>query len=131
VWFVGTALIVFLQVAQSIMGRFGNNVSDAWGWLLPNLVPTSSLIVTVLVLDARGETNDRRAADPFLYRLTLSLCVGYLLLVLATILGQPLTSIPVLAAMKQSNLWLGPVQGLASGALGAFFIQAKRETILS
>ncbi|MDB4882906.1 MAG: hypothetical protein JWL95_1672, partial [Gemmatimonadetes bacterium] len=116
-----------LQVAQSISGRFGGSVGDAWAWLLPNLMPTSSLIVTVLVLEARGGTSDERAIDPFLYRLTMGLCAGYLLLVLATILGQPLSGTPVLTAMKQSNLWLGPVQGLASGALGAFFFQGERD----
>jgi hypothetical protein len=126
VWFIGAGLIVALQVAQTIAGRFGDHVDQAWGWLLPNVMPTSTLIVAVLVQEALGE-NPRasQAVDVFLYRLTLGLCAAYLLLLLVTMLAQPLSSTPIISMMEKSNLWLGPVQGLATAALGAFFIKGE------
>jgi hypothetical protein len=66
-----------------------------------------------------------RSADAFLYRLALWLSCAYLLLILLSILVQPFAPLPPLALMQQSNLWLGPLQGLVAGALGAFFVKAE------
>ncbi|HEY9225444.1 MAG TPA: hypothetical protein VIP11_02275 [Gemmatimonadaceae bacterium] len=127
VWFVGAAVIISLQVAQSVAGRFGDKTDEAWAWLLPNLMPISTLIVTVLVLESQGKGVKKQVVPGFVYRLAMGLCIGYLLLVLVSILAQPLSTTPILTSMQQSNLWLGPIQGLASAALGAFFIQPGSE----
>jgi hypothetical protein len=44
---------------------------------------------------------------------------------LTIILAQPLTQLPALELMRQSNLYLGPLQGLVAAALGAFFIKSE------
>ena len=79
----------------------------------------------VLVLDQMGGGVKTRTADAFLYRLALSLSCAYLLLILLSILVQPFAPFPPLELMQQSNLWLGPLQGLVAGALGAFFTKAN------
>jgi hypothetical protein len=124
VWFVLSGLIFLLLVAQTVMGRYGNGATDAWGWFLPNVMPTLSLIVAVLVLDQMGKGAQARTADRFLFRLAISLSAAYLLLILLSILVQPFAPLPPLQLMQQANLWLGPLQGLVAGALGAFFIKA-------
>lgn len=124
VWFVLAGLIFLLLVIQSVMGHYGARATDAWGWFLPNVMPTLSLIVGVLVLDQLGGGVKTRTADAFLYRLALWLSCAYLLLILLSILIQPFAPLPPLDLMQQSNLWLGPLQGLVAGALGAFFVKA-------
>lgn len=124
VWFVLGGVIFLLLVIQTVMGYYGQRATDAWGWFLPNVMPTLSLIVGVLVLDQMGGGVKTRTADAFLYRLALGLSCAYLLLILLSILVQPFAPLPPLELMQQSNLWLGPLQGLVAGALGAFFIKA-------
>ena len=124
VWFGLAGLIFLLLVIQSVMGHYGAHATDAWGWFLPNVMPTLSLIVGVLVLDQLGGGVKTRTADAFLYRLALWLSCAYLLLILLSILIQPFAPLPPLDLMQQSNLWLGPLQGLVAGALGAFFVKA-------
>ena len=54
--------------------------------------------------------------------LGVGLSVFYLLLVAVTILAQPfLQDVSPIELMHRSNLWLGPLQGLAAGVLAAFF----------
>jgi hypothetical protein len=48
------------------------------------------------------------------------------MMVTLTIILQPFAALDPLTLVKQSNLWLGPLQGLVSAALVAFF--TKRET---
>ena len=124
VWFVLAGLIFLVLVLQSVMGHYGQQATDAWGWFLPNVMPTLSLIVGVLVLDQLGGGVKTRTADAFLYRLAFWLSCAYLLLILLSILIQPFAPLPPVELMQQSNLWLGPLQGLVAGALGAFFVKA-------
>ncbi|MDB4987843.1 MAG: hypothetical protein JWN04_3021, partial [Myxococcaceae bacterium] len=53
--------------------------------------------------------------------------LAYLGSILATLLMQPLASAPAgaIGFLKTSNLWLAPLQGLATAALGAFFVKLQ------
>jgi hypothetical protein len=124
VWFALSGVIFLLLVVQTVMGHYGSKATDAWGWFLPNVMPTLSLIVAVLVLDQMGKSVHTRTADRFLFRLAIGLSCAYLLLILLSILIQPFAPLPPLELMQQSNLWLGPLQGLVAAALGAFFVKA-------
>ncbi len=125
-WFgVGLALFVVL-VLQSVLDRFGDRVEDAWSWFLPSVMPTLLLIVGVLVLDVASNGYADKNIDPFFFWVTFALSAVYLLLVAATLLLQPFTGVPILDLMKQSNLWLGPLQGLVAAALGVFFVKGER-----
>ena len=124
IWFLLAGVIFLLLVIQTVMGAYGPRATEAWGWFLPNVMPTLSLIVGVLVLDQMGRGVKTRTANAFLYRLALGLSCAYLLLILLSILIQPFAPLARLELMHQSNLWLGPLQGLVAGALGAFFIKA-------
>jgi peptidoglycan/LPS O-acetylase OafA/YrhL len=124
IWLVGAGLILLLMVLQSLMGYYGTRTEDAWSWYLPTVMPTLSLILGVLVADFRAEkavAGSRRNSGPLL-GLSVGISVFYLLLVSLTILMQPfLPQTSPLELMQRSNLWLGPVQGLAAATLAAFF----------
>lgn len=124
-WFTGSALLFLVLTLQTIFGRNGSDASEAWGWLMPGILPTLSLITGVLVMDALGKSLKADAVDGFMFWLTFSLSVFYLVMVALPILLQPFTQVEPLALLKQSNLFLGPLQGLVSAALAAFFV--KRE----
>ena len=127
VWFGGFFAIAFLIVMQQVMGYYGRDAEQAWAWLLPNTVPTLSLIVGVLVAAQRSKPAKRETVDRSFYRLTLGVALIYLFLILFTILAQPFSPLEPLALMEGSRLYLTPCQGLATGMLGAFFISRDEE----
>ncbi len=127
VWFSGSGIIFLLLIIQSNTGRYPGFTSEVWEWFLPTIMPTLSLIIGVLVLDASEKSSNIKTIDRFLFRLSLSLSIVYLVVVAQTILIKPFTLTPALDLMKQSNLWLGPLQGLVAASLGAFFICGKRD----
>jgi len=126
-WFTGSGVIFFIVSFQTILGRYGENANEAWGWLLPTVMPTLSLIIGVMVMDALGRGTKIKTVDRFIFTLAFGLSVVYLLMVVLMILMQPFSSLSPLELMKQSNLWLGPFQGLVSALLGAFFIRVEKE----
>lgn len=127
IWFSGAGIVFFIMLVQSLLGRYGDQVDNAWGWLMPTVVPTLSLIIGVLVYDAVDQLDIRRRIDQFLFRLTAGLSCAYLLAVLLVLLLTPLSSLGPLELMSRANAWLGPLQGLVAAAMGAFFVKAARE----
>lgn len=126
-WFTGAGIIFFIMLLQTILGRYETNAEQAWGWFSTTILPTLSLIIGVLVRDTMGNEPRIQTVDRFLFRLSFSLSLAYLIVVLSTILMQPFSTISIFELMKQSNLWLGPFQGLVTASLGAFFIQKGKE----
>ena len=125
-WFSYSGVIFTLVVVQSIFGHYGDYINDAWSWVLPNLLPSLSLIIGVLVMDTLGKGVKIPTVDKFFFRLSYILSVFYLVLVSLTIFIQPFTYLSAIELMSLSNLWLGPFQGLVSASLGAFFIRGIR-----
>jgi hypothetical protein len=123
VWFLGAGIVFILILFQTLFGKFSGQQEKAWGWFLPTVMPTLSLMIGVLVADAKQEpAKDERKIDPFLFKLSMRLSISYFVVVLLTILVQPFTEMLILDLLEQSNLWLGPMQGLVAASLGAFFI---------
>ena len=122
VWFAAAGLLLVLVLLQSLLGHYGAHVREAWSWLLPTIMPTLALIIGVLTADLRAGRDDP-PVDPFLYRLALGASVFYLLVVALTIFVQPLVAQAPTELMSMSNLWLAPLQGLVSAAIGAFFVK--------
>jgi hypothetical protein len=126
IWFVAAGFLFVILVGQSLTGYYEPRTEDAWGWFLPTVMPTLSLIVGALVADYRkaavaGPGAPKQQAGP-LFWLGAGLSVFYLLLVALSILLQPLLAeTSPLTLMQRSNLWLGPLQGLCVAALGFFF----------
>jgi len=125
-WTVGGLFLFFVLILQSVFGRFGDRIEDAWSWFLPTLMPTLSLILGVLTLDATSGGGEGKMGDRFFFRLAFGLSAVYLIVVGMTLFLQPFTQTPLLDLMDRSNLWLGPLQGLVAAVLGIFFVKGER-----
>jgi len=125
-WLGTAGAIILTLVIQSLRQVYGTSVQEVWGWILPTLMPTLGLIVTVLGYTAL----DRRVIETVVRRsffvLAFWLSASYLFLVLLTILIQPFTAADPVGLMRMSNLWLGPFQGLVASALGVLFVSKRR-----
>lgn len=126
IWLVGAGGVFLLLVVQSLLGHYEPATQEVWGWFLPTVMPTLSLIVGVLVADSRiARNSDKPVSGPtnsLFFRLGAGMSVLYLLLVALSILIQPLLpQTSPLELMHRSSLWLGPLQGLTVATLGVFF----------
>jgi hypothetical protein len=132
-WFSVAALLFLFLVVQSIVGVYQYRTqtgledltSDAWGWFLPTLMPTLSLIVAAFVTDLKSRRSTVPTVDRFFFRMAFWLSALYLAVVVMSLLGTTLFSQSPLSDLKTSNLWLGPLQGLTSAAIGAFFVKRR------
>jgi hypothetical protein len=125
-WFVGGLLLFLLLVFQSIFGKYGTEVDAAWSWFLPTIMPTLSLMLGVLILDATTTGGTDKLIEQFMFYMAFGLSLVYLVLVGVIPLVQPFTGSSPLDLMNQSSIWLGPLQGLVAAALGAFFVKGER-----
>jgi hypothetical protein len=126
IWLVGAGLLFLILIGQTIGGVYGGGVQRAWGWLLPSIMPTLSLIVGVIVSDAQQTGKADPQVDPFLVSVARWFSGGYVALLLATILSQPFASTTPLESLQTSQLWLGPLQGLVSALMGALFVKQDK-----
>ncbi len=127
IWFTGSAIIFALLLLQTFFGKYGAEVKDAWGLMLPTFMPALALIIGTLVADSTASDNSEETVtvDRFFFRLSFFLSTAYLLTVILTILLSPFSQLSLLELIKLSNLWLAPFQGLVTASLGAFFVSKK------
>jgi uncharacterized membrane protein len=133
VWLAGGGLIFVLLVVQSLMGRYADKTQEAWGWLLPTIMPTLAMIVTVLGYTALDPVSSTFVVRKVFFQVAFWLSTLYLILVLLTILIQPIAAndpAKAVEVMRLSNLWLGPFQGIVASALGVLFV-SKQKTLSS
>jgi len=129
IWLAGSGLIFVLLVVQSLLGRYGDKTQEAWGWLLPTIMPTLGMIVTVLGYTALDPVFSTSVVRKIFFHIAFWLSALYLALVLLTLLIQPLTTNDpgkAVEVMRLSNLWLGPFQGIVASALGVLFVSKQK-----
>lgn len=124
-WLFAGVLVIGIVAVQSLLGKYGDQTQNAWEWLLPTIMPTLGMILSVLGYSALDPTASRFTVRMSFYRIALWLSVFYQLLVLLTILIQPVAGADPLQLMHTSNLWLGPIQGVVASALGVLFVSSK------
>lgn len=127
-WLGGAGLCVLVLIAMSIRALEGRQV-QVWGWFLPTVLPTLTLILSTFAVTVRDRLpkvlSNRARVDSFVFRLAFGISAFYLALVFFAIVGWQLTAYedPV-DAFVLSNLWLGPLQGIAASTIGWFFLSA-------
>jgi hypothetical protein len=125
-WLGAAGAIILTLVIQSLRQVYGPSVQEVWGWILPTLMPTLGLIVTVLGYTALDRGITETVVRKSFFVLAFWLSASYLFLILLTILIQPFTAADPVGLMRMSNLWLGPFQGLVASALGVLFVSKRR-----
>jgi hypothetical protein len=138
IWFPCGGLIFLILIAQSIGGAYGDQVQRAWGWALPNFLPTLALMVSVFAADAlKPSTGTAIYVRKNFCSLALSLSIFYVLVILISLVGQlfagqvsdaPDLTTARLKLLEMSNMWLAPLQGLVVASLGVLFFLKEGET---
>ena len=125
IWFGGGGICFALVIFQSIAGRFQGIQQEIWAWFTPTIVPTLSLIIGVLASTA-FEDDSGRTVKRFFYHAAIGLSLAYVIILLLTMLLEPIAGSHNMDYFHLSNYWLTPIQGLVVAALGALFNSRKR-----
>jgi hypothetical protein len=131
IWLIGSGVIFFIIVFQSLRHAYGGLTQEAWGWFLPTILPSLGLIITVLTYTAFDPMTSALVVRLTFVQIAGWLSVSYLFTVLLTILMQPFAGPKpedAIALMRTSNLWLGPLQGLTASALGVLFASKEKKS---
>ena len=127
-WLGLGSAIFLIVVVQSLLGKYDPNTQNAWGWLLPTVMPTLGMIITVLGYTALDPNASNSEVRKSFFWIAFYLSAIYLVLVSITILIQPLVpGVDPIQLMHTSNLWLGPFQGLVASALGVLFVSKQKK----
>lgn len=128
IWFPACGLLFLLLVIQSMGGAYGDDLPRAWGWALPNFVPTLSLMISVFAGGALVTQSTKVRVRRNFLALSMSVSIFYLVILFLSVLAQPViplfnttTTMSRIEMLETSNLWLGPLQGLVVIALGVLF----------
>ncbi|MEM1225172.1 MAG: hypothetical protein AAGJ40_05715 [Planctomycetota bacterium] len=123
IWLVGSVLIFGYTITIGVTRGF-NDPSD-WsstvGWVFPHLLPTLSLILSVVGANALNPRSEEVSVKMVYHRLVMVIVVAYLFLVFATYLLEGIIPFDLVQTMGIANFWLGPLQGVVSAALSVLF----------
>lgn len=154
VWLIFAACIFTIVLAQSVLHKYGGALTsdgavpltaptdstktddqmqvdhtvNVWKWLLPNLLPTLTMMVSALAASAFIQ-NERSTVRRDFYHSAMGLSVFYLVTVAGLLLSQPIanpnSATDQLNSLRTSNIATGPLQGLVAAALGVLFATGK------
>ncbi len=66
-WFIGSFLLLLILIFQTAFGKYGDNITEAWGWFLPIVMPTLSLMIAVFAYNASlGKPSDKKIDSFFI-----------------------------------------------------------------
>jgi cytochrome bd-type quinol oxidase subunit 2 len=121
IWLIGGGLMFAILVLQSILGKYGGQMQQAWSWFIPTIMPTLSLMLGVIGASALGQKDPRNVRRDF-YNIARWLSIAYLTVLALTILLEPFSPMKDPTELfTVSNYWLTPLQGLVVGVIGVLF----------
>jgi hypothetical protein len=120
IWFIGAGISFLWLMVVTIIGTFGEDTREVFSWFLPSVLPTLSLMITVLGATAFGKKDKRYVRKPFT-DLAKWLSLVYLAVLFITIIAAHFRPVAI-DLFLLSNVYLGPLQGLTVGAISYLFI---------
>lgn len=127
-WFTLTGIIFSIFLIQFLNGVYETFEKQSWNWLVQNIFPTLSLIVSIFVIDTLRLGNHEREVEKFYFRIAFIISFFYLLSILFVLLYRPFTEFTPIGILEASSLWLAPCQGIVTASLGIFFFK-KAESV--
>jgi hypothetical protein len=127
---VGGFLFV-VMIAETSKGALSDRPTEAWGWFLPNVMPTLMLVASSLVGDANPQHHNSGAelsADQVYFKIAIAASAFYLALILFVLIGWRATVYrDPTQLMSLASLWNAPIQGITASVIAIFFKRSGGE----
>jgi hypothetical protein len=121
-WLIGSGVPLSFMLILSLENFWGGKDQEAWGWLLPAVIPILTLIVGSVA--TAGEQNKNKEVPKLTYRIAFGLSIFYLFAVIFALGVSPFHA-DHLEPLHKSSWILGAVQGLVGTSMGVFFSSSK------
>ena len=125
-WLIGSTPAILLMLIRTFTTG-DKDIDRVWGWLLPAIMPTLSLVVGTYTAKALS-SGEPKSVDTLLFRISVAVSTAYLLIVTAAVVLYPVGRLPGLLTLERVGIVLGPVQGLVSACLACSFFRTRRVT---
>lgn len=128
-WMIGAGALFLILVIQSLNQVYKDLTQDVWGWFLPTILPTMTMIFTVLTYTALNPQMSGFVVRRSFASVAKWLSLFYLFVVSLTILLRPYSAhspAEAIGLMRTSNLWLGPLQGIVASSMGVLFVSKQK-----
>ena len=123
-WYAWSSFLLVILALQSVFGRYGEGVEQAWAWISVSLIPTISVVMASQT--AEGISDRISVSSLSLWRLCFYLSLAYLSLVTGVVIFEPFFTVEPLKLLNASNLLLAPMQGVLL-ALMIYFLLSREE----
>lgn len=139
-WIIASVSIILLFFVKQLSGRFENITTEAWQWFLPYVLPTLSLMATVLALEASHNTNVSNSTnstiDILYFKIAFWLSIIYFVLLLIVLFSyspktyyskeeNQIVPFTILDHFRSFNPVLITVQSVLNIFLGVFFSKSQ------
>jgi hypothetical protein len=134
IWFPAAGLFFLCLVLVSYLHpALAAERQRLWGWGLPNIIPTLSLMISVFAAGAVGQNKN---ADPFVqkgfYLLSMGISSFYFIIIFILLAIMPVVTFGepdsvLIENLESSSIFLGPLQGLVAGSIGVLFFSKKED----
>jgi hypothetical protein len=121
-WFTMGGFLILMLITMILFGKFEDKSGEAWGWFLPTILPTFSLITCVFIHDFNNSAVKSMQIKRFYFYLSFFLSLSYIIVLYLIICSPLYSSNTILENMKTSNIFLGAIQTVVTASLGLFFV---------
>ena len=121
-WFAWASVLLLIVFVQLTLKHYGEDWRrQALEWLLPTILPTTTLVAGVWASEIAKPDRQDRMVPQSAFRMAALGSVVYLTFVTLVIAAQPFYDGPPVDLMRQSALFLAPLQGVVGAFIGIFF----------
>jgi hypothetical protein len=107
IWLIGIVPTLFFILVPFITGKFEDEGSSAWLWFFLHTLPSIGLLAFIFFKNSRSEAlivAERK------FKLFRWLSILYLFVLFITLMAAPFGTTGTIAGLRQSYLWLMPLQ---------------------
>jgi hypothetical protein len=130
-WFAWASVLLLIVFVQLTLKHYGDDWRAALEWLLPAILPTTTLVAGVWASEIAKPDRQDRMVPQSAFRMAALGSVVYLTFVTLVIAAQPFYDGPPVDLMRQSALFLAPLQGVVGAFIGIFFATTAVRAISS
>lgn len=124
VWIVILLPSILLFTAQSIAGKFGEDSSFAWNWLLGQVTPVLALLLAAIFSSPTRYWRNH-AANLFRWQCAMAACLFQGISMLAILLVEPLIVSTIFELFDKTGVFMSILQGVVIATVGAVVFDGR------
>jgi hypothetical protein len=124
-WTIGFLLLFLFFFLQTVTQRYVGITNEAWGWFLPHLLPTLTIIIGGYFFDVNRKDATINIIPATSFKISYVISVSYFIIVFIIIFSYRNVNGNILEYYQSYNVVLSAIQSLISGSVVFLFTKQK------